>query len=198
MGKLKILAGQIGFSKERIMRAKLRMILDDFIHVFLNQFVNIIPSWIIRRFFYRWAGMKIGKGCRILLNAVVFAPKGIVIGERSCINEYCQLDGRGGLEIRNDVSISIRTVILTAGHAKNSNDFAYRTGKVIFEDNVWTGANAIVLDKSTLHEGSILSAGSVCKGELEAYGIYCGNPAVKVGTRNLTEKYHLAWQPYFR
>ena len=181
------------------MRGKIKAIWDDFMHVFLNQFVNKIPSWTIRRFFYRWAGMKIGKGSRILLNVVVFVPKGIVIGERSYINEYCQLDGRGGLEIKNDVSISIRTVILTAGHAKNSNDFAYRTGKVVFEDNVWTGANSVILDKTTLGEGSILSSLSVCKGELEPYGIYSGNPAVKVGTRKLTEKYRLdGWKPWFR
>jgi acetyltransferase-like isoleucine patch superfamily enzyme len=179
-------------------RAKFRALLDDLEHVWLNRFVNAIPFWTIRRFFYRCAGMKIGKGSRILLGVMVFAPKGIVLGDRSTVNELAQLDGRGGLEIKNDVSISIRTVILTAGHAKNSSTFQYRTGKVVFEDNVWTGAGAIVLDMTTLGEGCILSAGSVCKGVLEPYGIYAGNPAVKVGVRNLAEKYHLDWDPFFR
>ena len=71
-------------------------IKSSFVYVFLNNFVNYIPCWSIRRAIYRLFGMKIGKNSRIMMKTIVVYPKGITIGENSIINEQCLLDGRGG------------------------------------------------------------------------------------------------------
>ena len=63
---------------------------------FLNCIVGHIPCWAIRRSLYRLAGIKIGKGSRILTGAKIQGAKGISIGEHSYINSCCHLDGRGG------------------------------------------------------------------------------------------------------
>ena len=74
-------------------------IVLDMLYVFYNYFVCNIPSWTIRKFFYLCGGMKIGRGSRILMKTVVIKPWRISIGERTYINEFCSLDGRGGIEI---------------------------------------------------------------------------------------------------
>lgn len=167
-------------------------------YIILNHFANCIPSWTIRRFIYRFFGMKIGKGSRIMMKNTVLAPDRIQIGENSIINEYCHLDGRGGLVIGNNVSISIHSIILTASHSKSSSTFEYRTGKVQLEDNVWIGAAGIVLDSSHMRESSILSAGSVLKGECTENSVYAGNPAKYLKERGLKEKYTIKWNPIGR
>jgi acetyltransferase-like isoleucine patch superfamily enzyme len=172
---------------------------SDFIHLFINHFINKIPSWIMRRSFYFILGMKIGKGSKIGLNVNILNPWNIIIGRNTVINAEVTLDGRGGLDIGNNVSISFRSIIITASHLPNSDSFEYKLRKVKIHDNVWLGTGAIVLDGSNIRQGVIISAGSVFKGESEINSIYVGNFAVKVKDRKITNNYHLekTWQ-FFR
>lgn len=169
----------------------------DFKYMFLNHFVNHIPSWYVRRLFYIIMGMKIGKNSRIGINTVVMNPEGIVIGNRVIINENCHLDGRGGLEIEDDVSISFGTTIITGTHDTNK-DFHFIPGKVIIKDHVWTGANAIILNESTVESLCIIGAGCVFKGKSQKRGIYVGNPAIKIKDRECLGEYKMDYKPFFR
>lgn len=164
--------------------------------IFLNQHVNRIPSWTIRRAFYVMLGMKISKGARIGIGTVVKKPKGISIGERSIINENCHLDGRGGLTIGSDTSISVYSTIITATH-KPDKGFVYVSGPVVIEDHVWLGAHAIVLNDSCLKSYTIIGAGCVFKGITEEKGIYIGNPAKLLKIRSEIQDYHLDYSPFF-
>lgn len=171
---------------------------SDFSNVFLNNFITHIPCWTVRKMFFKLFGMTIGDHSRILIGTRVLAPSRITIGKRSYINEYCVLDGRGGLTIGDDVNISMYTIVLSAGHSKSSSNFAYRKGAVSIEDHVWIGSRAIVLDRTTLKRASILSAGSVFKGVADEDSVYSGVPAEKIADRGLQGEYHNIWKPFFR
>lgn len=171
---------------------------SDFSYVFLNNFICYVPIWHVRKFFYKIFGLKIDSDSRICMKTVIVNPRSIIIGKRTIINENCFIDGRGGLTIGNDVSISVYSKIVTASHKSYSSSFEYKTSKTVIEDNVWLGLGAIVLDNTYLSEGVIVSAGSVIKGKTEKYGIYTGNFASLTGKRNLKEKYELNYKPYFR
>lgn len=63
----------------------------------------------------------------------------------------------------------------------------YRTIKnnpVIFERYSCAGTNSVVMQGVTLKEGSVLGANSLLLKDTEEWGIYAGNPAVKIGMRN--------------
>lgn len=49
-------------------------------------------------------------------------------------------------------------------------------------DNVFIGARAMILPGTVIGDNCIIGAGSVVKGILENNMIYCGNPALKIGT----------------
>lgn len=172
--------------------------LKGFFAWFLNYIVSTIPFWFIRRFFYIASGMKIGKGARIGLHTRVIRPEKIVIGDRTIINEYCHLDGRGGLKIEHDSSISIYTKIITASHRANSDQFEYYEKNTIIKERVWIGCSAIILDGSHIKKGCIIGAGAVIKGETEEYGIYVGNPAQKIKERNNNIDYSINYHPFFK
>lgn len=157
----------------------------DFAYLFTNTFVNHLPAWWLRKFFYKLLGMKIGRYVRIGWGTIVLYPKQISIGDRSIINEYCFLDGRGGLQINSNVSISIYSKIITASHTLNSKDFKYQTHKVIIDDYAFLGAQAIVLENSYVGVGCCIGAGAVAKGKYDSDSIYLGNPAKKLQIDNV-------------
>ena len=56
-------------------------------------------------------------------------------------------------------------------------------GGIIIEDDVWIGANVVVLDGAILRRGSVVGAGSVVREELPPYSINVGSPTRVVGFR---------------
>ena len=54
---------------------------------------------------------------------------------------------------------------------------------VIIENDVWIGANVIILPGVTIHEGSIIAAGAVVTKDVECYTIVAGNPAKVIKKR---------------
>lgn len=156
----------------------LKQIFVDFIWIFTNGLVNKIPIAFIRKLLYKTVGLRIGRGSRIGIGTIVIQPWKIAIGENTVINEFCYLDGRGELEIGNNVSISIYSRILTASHNVDDNLFMRYKKKVIICDQVWIGLAAVVLEGSYLSMGSVIGANAVFKGNTEEKGIYLGNPAI--------------------
>lgn len=154
----------------------------DIIEFSLNNVIAYIPSWHVRSFFYKIFGMKIGKKSRLLIGCRIMHPWNIEIGEGTYINEKCFLDGRGGLTIGNNVSLSIGTSILTGTHMSHSDTFDYTSSPVDIRDNVWTGINSIIMPGVVLPTGCILAAGSVGIKNIiddEELCIYSGVPAKK-------------------
>lgn len=55
---------------------------------------------------------------------------------------------------------------------------------VIIEDDVWIGANAIILRGVTIHNGAVVGAGAVVAKDVEPYSIVAGNPAKEIKKRS--------------
>lgn len=179
-------------------KARIRRFFWDLQYIFLNSFVANFPSWKFRKVIYCMCGMKIGKRSRIGIGTSVVTPRGIIIGERSVINEKCYLDGRSGITIGNDVSISFGTVLITGTHSLNSDDFHYVGHEVLIEDHVWVGTHAIILDGSIIHSKAVIGAGCVFKGVADESGVYVGNPPKMIKSRNSNCNYEIDYSPFFR
>ena len=48
---------------------------------------------------------------------------------------------------------------------------------IVIEDDVWIGANVVLLDGAVLRRGCVVGAGSVVRGELPAFSVAVGAPA---------------------
>jgi acetyltransferase-like isoleucine patch superfamily enzyme len=59
----------------------------------------------------------------------------------------------------------------------------FRADAVTIDDDVWLGYGAIVLSGVHIGRGAIVAAGSVVKGDVPAYAIVGGNPALQIGAR---------------
>lgn len=141
------------------------------------------------------------RGSRIVLGAhsvidsfVKIKPAGgiadVVIGERVTINSGCVLYTGNGITIGNDVAIAANCTFAPVNHAYKDKDrlireqgFLPSRGGVIIEDDVWIGANCVLLDGSRLRRGCVLGAGSVVRGDIPAYTVWAGEPIRLLGRR---------------
>ena len=64
-----------------------------------------------------------------------------------------------------------------------------RFGKVVIGDNVFLGANSVILAGTIIGDNCIIGAGAVVKGTFEANSVIAGNPAKRIMSSNeLLEK----------
>lgn len=134
--------------------------------------------------------MNIGKQVPISSTARITNPQNISIGDRSNINRYCVLlagkDSR--IIIGNDCLTGPGVIIVASKYHVQGRDIirSYPDFEkdVIIEDDVWLGANVVVLPGVKLAKGCIIGAGSVVTRDTEPYSIYTGVPAQKIKERN--------------
>lgn len=74
----------------------------------------------------------------------------------------------------------------------------FSKGSIIIEDDVWIGANVIILSGVTIGRGSVIGAGSIVTKDVPRYSIACGNPARVIKSRFNSKKVidyieHLRW-----
>lgn len=107
----------------------------------------------------------------------------LVIGEDCVINSGCVLYTGNGIHIGDRVAIAANCTFAPSNHEYKKRDLPIRAqgfkpskGGIIVENDVWIGANCVVLDGAILREGCIIAAGSVVRGEIPAFSISGGNP----------------------
>ena len=88
---------------------------------------------------------------------------------------------------RNCVIASGVNIIDSNGHILHSKDRTIgrdNPKEIVIGDNVWIGLNAIILKGTTIGNNSVVSAGSVVKGNFSANKLIGGNPAINLGEIN--------------
>jgi maltose O-acetyltransferase len=157
-----------------------------------NRVVARVPFYAVRHAWYRRAlGMRIGEGSALLMDQYIYirgrtrpGRTGITIGRWSIINQQCCLDGRGGLTIGDNVSISPGVWILTDSHDMEDPLFREALAPVRIGNNVWVGSRATILPGVTVGEGAVVAAGAVVAGDVAPYTVVGGVPARPIGTRS--------------
>ncbi|NVM22266.1 MAG: acyltransferase [Desulfobacterales bacterium] len=131
--------------------------------------------------------ISIGK-CVKINQGVVLWPghEKIVIGDYTGLNPYVVIYGRVTTGRYN----MIAPHVMLAGGSHNFSDsnvpmkLQGGTAKgIVLEDDVWIGANSIILDGVRIGKGSIVGAGSVVTRDVQPYAIVAGNPARIIGQR---------------
>lgn len=114
----------------------------------------------------------------------------LLIGRHVTVNSGCVFYTGNGIIIGDEVAIAANCTSAPVNHNFSDPDipiirqgFAPGRGGIVIEDDVWIGANCVILDGAVIRRGCVIGAGSVVRGELDAYGVYGGNPPVKLKSR---------------
>jgi virginiamycin A acetyltransferase len=108
----------------------------------------------------------------------------VVIGRGTVINSGCVLYTGNGIRIGRDVLIAANCTLAPTNHAYHDPNRAIRTqgfqasrGGIVIGDDVWIGANVLLLDGARIGSGSVIGAASLVRGDLPAFCIAVGVPA---------------------
>jgi virginiamycin A acetyltransferase len=114
----------------------------------------------------------------------------VIIGRNTYINAGVVIYTGNGMKIGEDVLIASNCTFSPVNHEIRSRNakiteqrFMPSRGGILIEDDVWIGANCVVLDGAIIRRGCVVGALSLVRGELDSYGIYAGNPIKKIGER---------------
>jgi acetyltransferase-like isoleucine patch superfamily enzyme len=147
------------------------------------------------RFYPSVRGTRIVVGARTHIDAfaVIRAVGGtgdVTIDEDSRIGPHCVLYSGNGISIGKHVLMAPHVSLVPANHAFERRDipiaqqrFMASRGGVVIDDDVWIGAQSVLLDGTHIERGAIVAAGSVVRGRVPAYEIWGGVPAQRIKDR---------------
>lgn len=107
----------------------------------------------------------------------------VMIGDNSQINPFSVIyNGENNIRIGNNVMIAPHVVIVGGQH--NYKDInipmrfagSYSKGDVVIEDDVWIGANSIIMDGVKIGKGAVVAAGTIVLRDVNEYDVVAGNP----------------------
>lgn len=156
----------------------------------INQIYNFIVYSLarLRAAFWGIFLKKIGKGVEIMGGVRIMGPQNVEIGNDVLINLDTKIAGQRGVKIGNHVSIGFNVNLVTQNHAYQDPSIpiknqGYFGGPITIEDDVWLGANVVILPGVTVKKGSIVGANSVVSKDVEPYTIVGGIPAKLIKKR---------------
>jgi acetyltransferase-like isoleucine patch superfamily enzyme len=111
----------------------------------------------------------------------------INLGNRVFIGRGAELDISDRLTVGDDVLIAPGCFITDHQHRYDSGDRiaaqGCRSAPVVIGDDVWLGANSVILSGTRIESGAIVGAGAVVTRDIGTRMIVAGVPARVIGTR---------------
>lgn len=156
---------------------------------FLRVF-RLIRWWLASDRFYQ---LKMGGDCVIGPNCHVYPCKFITLGEGVSINRNCTIStsqsGKSPITIGNHVMLAEGVKIIGGNHAFDRTDIPMilqgegKQGEIEIGNDVWLGANVIILSGVHVGNGVVVAAGAVVTKDVADYSIVAGVPAKVIGSR---------------
>lgn len=147
------------------------------------RFLNFIKSAVLRLL-----GAKIGKRVVFYPGVWIMPGRKLVLGDDVDLAYGVLLTTGGGMTIGDRTLIGYRTQILSTNHVippKGERIFnAGHVGKAVtISNDVWIGANCVILPGVTIGEGAVIAAGAVVTKDIPPHCIAAGVPAKVIRER---------------
>ena len=140
------------------------MIFRALIKKSIKTIIPIIPFLGMRLILLRFIGYRIGKD--------VYIPSNLRISDLK--------QRRGNIIIGDRVSIGPSVLLITDSSPNNSKLiklFPLFSGVITIKDDVWLGANVVILPNVTIGNCTVIGTGSVVINDIPPYSIAVGSPA---------------------
>jgi acetyltransferase-like isoleucine patch superfamily enzyme len=143
----------------------------------------------LKTLFLRLCGAKVGKQVVYYPSLWISPPKDLEIGDKVDLALNVLITCSGGVSIGDRTLIGYGTKILSSNHVipdKNTKifDAGHQNKKVTIANDVWIGANCIILPGVSIGEGAVVAAGSVVTSDVAPFSIVAGVPAKLIKYRS--------------
>jgi putative colanic acid biosynthesis acetyltransferase WcaF len=151
--------------------------------IFVNTYLPLpigVKVAVLRLF-----GAQIAENVMIKPKVNIKYPWFLTIRKNAWIGEEVWIDNLTHVEIGANACLSQGAMLLTGNHNYRRPGFDLMVAPIVLEDGVWIGAKAVVCPGVVCGSHSVLTVSSVATRNLNAYGIYSGNPAQYIKTRKI-------------
>ena len=106
-------------------------------------------------------------------NAVFRVEGGeLVVGDKCFFNQNVSITCKKKVVIGDRCQIANNVVIVDHDHAGSENWGSYVESPVIIGNDVWIGANVVIMRGTNIGDKAVIGAGSIVKGEVPAGKVY--------------------------
>lgn len=158
--------------------------------------MKVANGTLLPKIFVTWPHqVSLGSNCT-LERGIYFKFDGIwqpgpslVIGDNVFIGTGCEFNFRRKIDIGAYclIAAGCRFIDHDHGNARRDAPMSLQTGggesPIVLEEDVWLGANVVVLKGVKIARGAIVAAGAVVTNDVPAFQIWGGVPARKLGER---------------
>lgn len=153
--------------------------------LFLRNPLNLSSG--LKIFWLRLFGATIGNGVVIKPHINIKYPWKLTVGNHCWIGENVWIDNLDQVTLENHVCISQGAFLICGNHNYKTPGFELMIAPIVLKEGSWVGAKSTVGPGVIMETHSVLALGSVASTTLEAYGIYRGNPALKIKERRIKD-----------
>jgi maltose O-acetyltransferase len=158
----------------------------------VQEVISLLPSTRLvlklRAAYYRRVLRRCGTSLVTRQHVILRHTRNISIGDHVMLNRGATVTAHTPIEIGNDCLIGPGAVLHNGDHRFDQVDVPIRrqgfsSAPIVLEDDVWIGANAIVLSGVRVGRGSVVAGGSVVTRDVPPYTIVAGIPAKQISRR---------------
>ena len=168
-----------------------------YLAVFLFNALLRISPFFMKRILFRLMRFSVSRDATIQGGIRVFGPGRLTVGPGSMINRGVLLDNRKKITIGRNVNIAHDCRIYTLGHDVNNPAFAPKGGQVFLDDYCVLFAACMIMPNVRVGRGAVILPGAVVTRDVPPFEIHGGNPAVKIGDRDVEPLYSPARRYWF-
>ncbi len=156
----------------------------------LNKIYNHLMHSIAqtRALFWGLFLRKMGRNVDIMERVKIMSPQKVEIGNNVLLNSDVKIGGQMGVKIGNYVLVGYNVNIVSENHQYLDLNLpimkqGFFGGPIVIEDDVWIGANVVILPNITIGKGSVIGANAVVTKNVMPYTIVGGIPAKFIKNR---------------
>lgn len=139
---------------------------------------RISPNVVLE--FNKGSKVTLGKKVRVHSGSKIKVRSGaeLNIGDNVKINYYCIIACQDKISIGEGTEFGPSVYLYDHDHdykkglSANSNEESYKKAPIEIGNNVWIGANSVILRGSVIGDNAVIGAGCVVKGEVPAGAVY--------------------------
>lgn len=151
--------------------------------LFFRPTPRVLHSW--RRGLLRAFGARLGTRVRVYPSARVWAPWNLEVGDFSVLGDRVEIYCVAPIRIGSHVVVSQGAHLCAATHDVRDPGFRLDARPIVVEDGAWVAAEAFVGPGVTVGAAAVVGARAVVTRDVPEREIVAGNPARRIGRREL-------------